>query len=468
MSTPTYHTDTAIIGAGTAGLTAHRTLLKNGVPSLLIEKSYEVHTTCASVGCMPSKLLIAAAHSRHVAQQAQTVFGAVSHVDATPNDELLWSRIQTERNRFTSLVHQGAISLAMTTWAEDTPLNGLLTGTCATLIAYEPTKEYPFTLKLQTETAARLLRAKKLIQASGSTPVVPDIWKQHLPLLGAALHTNETIFELKETPRSIAIIGAGVIGVELSTAFHQLGAQTHLISPTPPSRLLSLSPASSTAYNQYLVQQGLKTHLEVSILHARYEDNISLWTLTLSDATTVQVEKVLVATGRKSNLLPGTDTILPAHQLIVGDASSAHPLLHEAALDGAYAYEWWQQGGTRAEITPLRIVFSYPQVAIVGTVPKNTDPHGYVSFGDQGRSRVQAENVGHLSIWFDDQCRLAAAEIVHPRAEHLAHLLAWAIQARQTVEQLLAMPFFHPVIEEGVRTALRQAKTALYNLAERE
>lgn len=464
MSTPIYHTDTAIVGAGTAGLTAHRTLLKNGIPSLLIEKNHKVHTTCAAVGCMPSKLLIAAAHSRYIAQQALHVFGSISQLDNTPNDTSLWTRIQSERDRFTSLVHQGTNPLLLSTWAPNIPLSGLTTSTTASLSAYSPTDEYPFTLNLQTHTTSRILKAKKLIQASGSVPFIPTVWHPHLTLLNTALHTNETIFELNKTPKSIAVIGAGVIGVELSSAFHQLGTNTHLISPTAPSQLLSLSPASSSSYSQYLAQQGINLHLETTILQAYYDNNTSLWTLTLSNTTTVQVEKVLLATGRKPNILPDTTTIPLNHQLIIGDASSTHPLLHEAALDGAHAYDWRQQADNRVELTPLRIVFGYPQVAIVGNVPPNQPPHGHVCFADQGRSRVQAENVGHLSIWFNENKELMAAEIIHPRAEHLAPLLAWATQARQTCDQLLSMPFFHPVIEEGLRTALRTAQTKINSL----
>jgi dihydrolipoamide dehydrogenase len=58
--------------------------------------------------------------------------------------------------------------------------------------------------------------------------------------------------------------------------------------------------------------------------------------------------------------------------------------------------------------------------------------------------------------------------MIAPRGEHLAHMLAWACQARMTVKQMLEMPFYHPVIEEGVRTALRDLASALAKGASRE
>jgi len=65
-------------------------------------------------------------------------------------------------------------------------------------------------------------------------------------------------------------------------------------------------------------------------------------------------------------------------------------------------------------------------------------------------------NRGHLRVYGDIATgRFLGAEMAGPDAEHIAHLLAWALQAELTVADMLAMPFYHPVIEEGLRTALR-------------
>jgi dihydrolipoamide dehydrogenase len=87
---------------------------------------------------------------------------------------------------------------------------------------------------------------------------------------------------------------------------------------------------------------------------------------------------------------------------------------------------------------------------------------GRVSFDDQGRSRVMLQNRGRLHVYADARSgRFLGAEMAGPRAEHIAHLLAWAHQQALTVDQMLAMPFYHPVIEEGLRTALRDAAASL-------
>ena len=87
---------------------------------------------------------------------------------------------------------------------------------------------------------------------------------------------------------------------------------------------------------------------------------------------------------------------------------------------------------------------------------------GSVSFKDQGRSRVMLQNEGLLRVYADLRSgRFLGAEMLGPRAEHLGHLLAWAHQSRLTVAEMLDMPFYHPVVEEGLRTALRDVKRKL-------
>ena len=87
---------------------------------------------------------------------------------------------------------------------------------------------------------------------------------------------------------------------------------------------------------------------------------------------------------------------------------------------------------------------------------------GEVSFHNQGRSRVMLVNQGKMRVYAEQGTGLfIGAEIIGPAAEHLAHLLAWAHQLKMTIPQMLDMPFYHPVIEEGLRTALRDANSKL-------
>jgi dihydrolipoamide dehydrogenase len=151
---------------------------------------------------------------------------------------------------------------------------------------------------------------------------------------------------------------------------------------------------------------------------------------------------------------------------IAGDASNEVPLLHEAADQGRLAGE---NAGRYPDVrsglrrTPLAVVFTDPQAASVGFNLDQLNQHfkdrfaaGFASFEDQGRSRVMLRNKGILKVYAELGSGLfLGAEMFGPAAEHIGHLLAWAAQQRMTVSSMLTMPFYHPVIEEGVRTALR-------------
>jgi len=115
------------------------------------------------------------------------------------------------------------------------------------------------------------------------------------------------------------------------------------------------------------------------------------------------------------------------------------------------------------------VVFSDPQIAVAGRGHAALLAGGapfavaQLDFADQGRSRVMRRNRGLLRVYGEyGTGRFLGAEMIAPAAEHLGHLLAWAVQAGRTVEDMLASPFYHPVVEEGVRTALRALERELH------
>ena len=167
----------------------------------------------------------------------------------------------------------------------------------------------------------------------------------------------------------------------------------------------------------------------------------------------------------RSTLQCGSSSIF-----LAGDVNDDVPVLHEAADEGRIAglnaarYPRITAGHRRSG---LGITFCEPQLAMVGSsfadlAGRADVVTGEVSFNDQGRSRVMLQDRGLARVYAEKETgRFLGAELVAPRAEHLGHLLAWAHQAGMTVEQMLSMPFYHPVIEEGLRTALRDLATKL-------
>ena len=157
---------------------------------------------------------------------------------------------------------------------------------------------------------------------------------------------------------------------------------------------------------------------------------------------------------------------------MAGDAGNFIPLLHEATDEGRIAGENAARlaQGRKVEPglrrAPLAIVFTDPQIGVVGggfrALTPGTFVTGEVSFEDQGRARIMHRNKGLMHIYADVVTgRFLGAEIIAPAAEHIAHLLAWALQNKMYISQMLEMPFYHPVLEEGLKTALLDADSKL-------
>lgn len=205
---------------------------------------------------------------------------------------------------------------------------------------------------------------------------------------------------------------------------------------------------------------------------------------------TEQFDLVLAATGRAPNLKPLAlenagielnDKGVPLFDestmqcgdsaiFIAGDCDGTRPWLHDAADEGKLAGDSAARFPNVQPVkrkVPFSIVFCEPQVAIVGAsydaLDRQMTVTGEVSFETQGRSRVMRENRGLLHVYADAKTgKLRGAEGCGPAMEHLGHLLAWALQLDLTLDDMLKLPFYHPVVEEGLRTALKDANSKCY------
>jgi dihydrolipoamide dehydrogenase len=455
METKTHEVDVAIIGAGTAGMSAYRAALAHTASVLVIEDG-PYGTTCARVGCMPSKLLIAAADAAHGAAHAQA-FG----VHAGPvrvDGRAVMQRVRDERDRFV-----GFVTEAVEGWPAEHRLRGR-----ARFVD-------DHTLQVGDHS---LVRAGRIVIATGSSPAVPPAWAK---AAGERLIVNDDVFAWQDLPASVAVLGAGVIGLELAQALHRLGVRVRLYG-----RGAKLGPLSDPVL-QVLTAEVLAHELPM-VLNAgditleRAGEGVRV---SCPGADAQQFDWVLAASGRRPNLaglglgntrlpidpegVPVFDRrsgqIGPSHVFIAGDANSEVEILHEAADEGRIAGDnagRFPDVRVRPRRAPLAVVFSDPQIMMAGQSHAQLlaagarFETGEVSFADQGRSRVMLKNQGALHLYADSASgKLLGAEMLGPAAEHLGHLLAWCIQRGDTVQQMLDSPFYHPVIEEGLRTALR-------------
>lgn len=187
--------DVAVIGAGTAGLSAERRARQTGASTLLIDPAF-IGTTCANVGCMPSKLLIAAARRAHAVSEAGT-FG----IDASlrVDGPAVLSRVRQERDRFAQATRDEIGKLP----------DGVIV---------RATARFTDASTLQLDDG-RTVRAKAVVIATGARPSIPKSFADVSDLV----LTNETIFEMEDLPATLAVIGAGPLGLELAQAMARLG-----------------------------------------------------------------------------------------------------------------------------------------------------------------------------------------------------------------------------------------------------
>ena len=458
--------DVAVIGAGTAGLAAHRAAKAAGKRAVLIEGG-PYGTTCARVGCMPSKLLIAAAEAAHAIGRAPG-FGVHAGEVRVDREEVM-ARVKRERDRFVGFVLKGVDTIA----AEDR-----IRGHARFLD--------PQTLEIE---GGPVVRARAIVIATGSRAAIPPL----LANLGDRLVINDDVFDWDALPRSVAVFGPGVIGLEIGQALARLGVRVVVLGRGGRVGPITDPYVQRAALAAFSHDFELDPDAHVQRVE-RVGDEVEVEYLGPDGARRVErFDYALAATGRIPNVdrlgleragvvlghrgVPVHDAFTlqagQSHIFIAGDVSDDKPLLHEASDEGRIAGEnaaRFPAVSPGLRRVPLGIVFTDPQIAIVGGGFASLKTHalatGEVSFEDQGRSRVMLRNQGHLRVYGDPETgRFLGAEMVGPDAEHIGHLLAWALQAGMTVKRMLEMPFYHPVVEEGLRTALRDlaAKLAASN-----
>ncbi|HFC3072165.1 TPA: dihydrolipoyl dehydrogenase [Neisseria gonorrhoeae] len=459
--------DIVVIGGGTAGMGAFRNARLHSDNVYLIENNV-FGTICARVGCMPSKLLIAAAEARHHALHTDP-FGV--HLDKDSivvNGEEVMRRVKSERDRFVGFV---------VTDVEEWPADKRIMGSAKFIDEH--------TVQIDDHIQ---IAAKSFVIATGSRPVILPQWQS----LGDRLIINDDVFSWDTLPKRVAVFGPGVIGLELGQALHRLGVKVEIFGLGGIIGGISDPVVSDEA--KAVFGEELKLHLDAKTeVKLDADGNVEVHWEQDGEKGVFVAEYMLAAVGRRPNVdnigleninidkdargVPVADpltmqTSIP-HIFIAGDASNQLPLLHEAADQGKIAGDnagRYPNIGSGLRRSTIGVVFTSPQIGFVGlkyaqvAAQYQADEFviGEVSFKNQGRSRVMLVNKGHMRLYAEKATgRFIGAEIVGPAAEHLAHLLAWAHQMKMTVPQMLDMPFYHPVIEEGLRTALRDADAKL-------
>lgn len=457
----------AIVGAGTSGLTALGAIRKQTDDFVIINGGH-YGTTCARVGCMPSKALIHSANHFYETKHFEDL-GIQGAQGLLIDQAKVMQRVRGFRDRFT-----GGIKASTTDDLGDKRIDGYA----------------KFVDQMTLQVNDEIIQAERIILATGSSPVIPKPWQA----IGDKLLTSDEIFEQDTLPKRVAVIGLGVIGLELGQAMARLGCDVTGVEMLETLGGLSSPEAIDKA--KKLFSQEIDLHLGQAADISLNPDNSDEVLVKIADKTVV-VDAVLASLGRSPNLsgldLPAggievnergmPDFDLHSAQIqdlpvfIAGDLNGYRQILHEAGDEGRMAVSNAMSFPevTRFERkTALGVAFTDPQIGLVGARISDSDSQKTekVVFNlesNNGRAIVNATDKGTLVLVADKASkRLVGAELFMADAEHLSHMLAWVIQQKMTVLDILRLPFYHPVMEEALQSALRELSQKIYSSQEIE
>lgn len=445
--------DTLIIGGGSAGLAALQEVRKR-TDNYLIVNDGPWGTTCARVGCMPSKLLIEAANAFH-RRESFDVFGIRGADKLSVDLPAVLERVRQMRDGFVA----GTIK---DSYVGERQIDGR-----AALLGPN-----------RVSVNGQEHETKSIIVATGTRPRFDETWKS----LGNRVLTTDSLFEQPTLGKRMAIIGLGPVGVEMAQALARLGISVTAFVTRKATAGLGDPEVLNTLWA--LLEKEFNIHIGERPRLAAHADGIEV----ISGERRIVVDQVLVASGRvadveglgletlgvplNENGLPPMDSntrqIANLPVFVAGDIDPVRALLHEAADEGRIAAMNALADSPQhfCRRTPLAISFCQPNATVVGQSLRSLEGQdiviGHIDFSKQGRARMAQEDAGLLRLYADRATgKLRGAEMCAPAGEHLAHLLALALHKELTVQDMLGMPIYHPVLEEGLRTALRRASAQL-------
>ncbi len=304
-------------------------------------------------------------------------------------------------------------------------------------------------------------------------PIIPSEWKSFRD----HLITTDEIFELETLPKTMAVVGMGAIGLELGQALHRLGVNIYAFN-----RSQNIGNIQDNKINQIAVDifgKEFELYIDQSVSINKRNDCLALSNETCS----VEVELALISAGRKPNLDqldlqnlhinidksgmpkfdPETMQIEDTNIFIAGDVNKYSPVLHEASDEGKIAgyNACTSEPKSFRRKVPFSIIFSDPNIISIGhdldkIIGSNDHIVGEAEFEETGRPLIAGKDKGLLRIFAEKKSgKLVAATMIGPEGEHIAHLLVWSITQGMTVTEALNMPFYHPVVEEFIYTALK-------------
>lgn len=451
-----------VIGGGPGGYPAALKAASLGAKVTLVEKN-KVGGVCLNCGCIPSKSLLDAAHRFHT---VKTISSLCADGAQEAADRLFalrdWGKIQARQQAATRRLTQG--------------IGFLLKKAGVDVLTGEASFENAHTVSVRLPSGEeQKLEADGVILAAGSEAFFPRPFDK----IKDKIYDNSTIFDIPSLPKTLTIVGGGVIGCEFADLMSALGVAVSVVEMQP--RILPLEDeGAARALAQALAKRGVKFYTGLSAQDAAEENGV--FTLTLSDGRKITSDAVLAAIGRSVDLTAlkmenigvewtrrgvqvNPETLqLKDNIYAVGDVNGLFQLAHAASRQGEVAAS--NLCGVPAvyhnNAVP-RAIYTTPEIASAGLTRTQAEAQGLTVKSHKafllanGRAVAQDQTEGYYELLSDAQTgRLVGAVFAGANATELIHVVSVALAAQMTAEQLKEVIFAHPTFAESIGEALHR------------
>jgi dihydrolipoamide dehydrogenase len=444
-----YDFDVAIIGGGSGGYAAARTAAGAGLNTVVIEGGKEIGGLCILRGCMPTKALLYAADVIHLARHANT-WGI-----RAPEVSFDFAQVMARKN---AMIKE---------FADDRVRQ--LTGGKFKFIRAQARFVDPHTLAL---TSGQTLTAAHFIISTGSLVSQPP-----LPQLKQTGYlTSDEALELVARPRSLIVLGGGLVAVEFAQFFARFDTEVTVVQRSE-HLLRAFDTDASAELERVFRRDGIRLFAGTKLADARRDGHLKQVTFEHEGSTIcVAAEEILFALGRVPNtdgLDLGKAGVITEDRRIVtdsrmqtsaphiyaaGDCTGPHEIVHIAVQQGEIAahniaHPDQARGIDYRLLT--QVVFTDPQIAMVGLTAKEAKAQDVpclaasYPFNDHGKSLIMDAKDGFVKLLADPKTgEILGGCCVGPMGSELIHEIIAAMAKRMTVHELAAMPHYHPTLAE--------------------
>lgn len=445
--------DIVVIGMGPAGESVAGQLADAGLDVVGIDREL-VGGECPYWGCIPSKMMIRAAH---LLAEARRIPGMAGKVEVVPDWAPVAERIRAE---------------ATDNW-DDTVAVDRFEGKGGRFIRGHGTIVAPG----RVQVGEQVVNASKgIVLATGTSAAIPPIEG----LSDTPFWTNREAVQVEELPSSLIVLGGGAIGAELAQVYARFGVEVTVVEGL--DRLLPLEePEAGGVLADVFAVEGINVHLGAFARSVGYERQ--RFTLTLSDGTELEADKLLVATGRRVNLAHlgvehvGLDPAARAVEVdehlragdgvwsvgdLTGKGAFTHVGMYQAAIAVADILDQTHEPASYAALS--RVTFTDPEVGAVGLTEEQARAAGHdvrvalqrVPHTARGWLH-KAGNEGFIKLVADRSTgALVGATVAGPNGGEVLGLLSLAVHASVPITQLRTMIYAYPTFHRGVEDAVDQ------------